>query len=141
MKREKAIKVYGGIYLQTGSSQIVFIDAQSRVVFRKQLRNELSLVLQELKPFKRNLEAAAVASTDRANLIVSGLLDAGYRLYLFHPPACDNDSKIGTSDETSADLLATTMRNILLQTDPPTGKSDRIASFSFRKFLKPLIQI
>ena len=79
------MRLYCGIDLHSNNSYVVVLDEQDGVVYRRRLRNDLGLVLQELAPFAGQLVGIAVESTFNWYWLVDGLMEAGYRVHLANP--------------------------------------------------------
>lgn len=76
------MRLYCGIDLHASNHYLVVLDEASRVVLERRQRNELSVVLSTLEPFREALEAVAVESTYNWYWLVDGLREAGYRVDL-----------------------------------------------------------
>jgi len=50
------MKLYGAIDLHSNNNVMVVINEQDQVVYQKRLRNDLSLVTQELSSYRRSLQ-------------------------------------------------------------------------------------
>jgi hypothetical protein len=57
------MKLYGGIDLYSNNSVIALLDKQGQVIYRQHLPNNLTLILTELKPHKRDIAGLVVEST------------------------------------------------------------------------------
>lgn len=74
---------YCGIDLHAKSSQICVIDEEGKKVGEANLKNDLSLILEFLKPFDNDLHIV-IESTINWYWIVDGLAEAGYKVKLAH---------------------------------------------------------
>jgi transposase len=74
--------LYCGIDLHARSMMVAIIDAKRALVYKEQLRNDPELLLQELAPYKEDLEGVALESTFNWYWLVDALMDDGYRLHL-----------------------------------------------------------
>ena len=54
------MKLYGAIDLHSNNNVTVVINEQDQVVYQKRLRNDLSLVVQELSSYRRALQGIVV---------------------------------------------------------------------------------
>ena len=52
------MKLYGGIDLHSTNSVVAVIDEQDKVVYRKQLPNDLATIRGSLEPYRERLEAS-----------------------------------------------------------------------------------
>ena len=68
-----------GIDLHATNSVVVVLDEENRVLYQKRLRNDLTLILTALAPYRVTLQGVAVESTYNWYWLVDGLMDAGYR--------------------------------------------------------------
>ena len=57
------MRLYSGIDLHSNMSWVVVLNELGKVVYRRKLLNELWRFLNELEPYKDNLELIAVEST------------------------------------------------------------------------------
>jgi len=57
------MRCYTGIDLHSNNSTVVVINEQDQVIYRKQLSNVLTVVLQALEPFRADLAGVVVEST------------------------------------------------------------------------------
>jgi transposase len=95
------MKLYGGIDLHSNNSVIAIIDKQDQVIYRQRLPNDLTLILTELKPYKRGIEGLVVESTYNWYWLVDGLMEAGYRLHLANTAAITQYNGLKYSDDDS----------------------------------------
>lgn len=54
---------YAGIDLHATNSVVVVIDDADRVLYQKRLRNDLSLILSAVEPYRATVQGIAVEST------------------------------------------------------------------------------
>ena len=78
---------YAGIDRHATNSVLVVIDEADRVLYQKRLRNDLSVILAALEPYRATVQGIAVESTYNWYWLVDGLMEAGYRVHLAHTPA------------------------------------------------------
>ena len=76
------MKLYCGIDLHSTNHWLTIIDEHSNRLVEKRLRNDLSLTLSELKPYREELTAIAIESTYNWYWPVDGLMAAGYQVKL-----------------------------------------------------------
>ena len=92
---------YAGIDLHSNNSVVVVIDDEERVRFRKRLRNDLSSVIRDLRPFEDKLLGVVVESTYNWYWLVDGLMDAGHCLHLANTAAIQQYSGLKHGDDES----------------------------------------
>lgn len=95
------MKYYGGIDLHGNNNVIAIIDEKDRVVFERQLSNDLNLVLTALKPYRDQLVGLVVESTFNWYWLVDGLMDVGYAVHLANPAAIEQYSGLKYADDKS----------------------------------------
>jgi transposase len=95
------MRLYCGIDLHSNNCYVVVLDEQDRVVYRRRLRNDLRLILQELAPFAEQLVGIAVESTFNWYWLVDGLMEAGYRVHLANPAAMQQYDGLKFADDRS----------------------------------------
>ena len=109
------MKLYGGIDLHSNNSVIALLNKQAQVIYRQRLPNDLTLILTELKPYKRGIQGLVVESTYNWYWLVDGLMEAGYRVHLANTTAITQYSGLKYSnDESDASWLAKLLRLGLL---------------------------
>lgn len=79
--------LYGGLDLHSRTTLIGILDEKFRRVYQKRVPNELTVILERLKPFKRYLHGIAVESTYNWYWLVDGLIASGYNVHLANPAA------------------------------------------------------
>ena len=109
------MKLYGGIDLHSNNSVLVLIDEEDRVIYEKRLKNDLTLILRELAPFRRKLTGLVVESTYNWYWLVDGLMEAGFGVHLANTAAIKQYEGLKhTDDRHDARWLAHLLRlNIL----------------------------
>jgi len=109
------MRCYTGIDLHSNNNTVVVINEQDQVIYRKQLSNVLTVVLQALEPFRAELAGVVVESTYNWYWLVDGLEGAGYRVHLANTAAIQQYSGLKYSDDNSdAAWLAHLLRLELL---------------------------
>lgn len=81
------MRLYGGIDLHNNNSVTVLLDEDDRMVLSKRLQNDMTLILNELRPFRDRIVGLAVESTFNWYWLVDGLMDAGYSVHLVNTAA------------------------------------------------------
>ncbi len=120
------MKLYGAVDLHGNNSVLVVMDEQDRVVYERRLPNELPMILSELAPYRKNVEAIAVESTYNWYWLVDGLMEAGYSVKLVNTTAVKTYAGLKyTGDEQDARHLAHLMRLGLLPTGYIYPKKER----------------
>ena len=105
------MKLYGGIDLHSNNSYVVLLNESNKTVYEKRLKNDLEVILQELEPYKGQVESLVVESTYNWYWQVDGLQKAGYKVRLANPSATQQYSGLKhTGDKTDATWLATMNR-------------------------------
>ena len=105
------MKLYGGIDLHSNNSFMTLTDGEDRIVFERQLPNDLGVVLQALKPFKKKVAGIVVESTFNWYWLVDGLMEAGYKMHLANTAAIEQyDGLKHTDDRSDARWLAQMLR-------------------------------
>ena len=95
------MRLYCGIDLHSNNSYLVVLDQDDGVVYRKRLRNDIRLILQELAPFSAQLVGVVVESTFNWYWLVDGLTEAGYQLHLANPNAMRQYDGLKHADDSS----------------------------------------
>ena len=73
---------YVGIDLHSDNNFIGIIDKKDCRVLSKKLPNDLDIVLNTLKPFKRKIKGVVIESTYNWYWLVDGLMDKKYKVHL-----------------------------------------------------------
>ena len=112
------MKLYCGIDLHSNNNVIVILDEADKVVYQKQLNNDLASILEQLSVYKGKITAIAIESTFNWYWLVDGLMDAGYTVKLVNTTAVQTYSGLKHStDKDDARWLAHLLRLKIL----PTG--------------------
>lgn len=105
------MKLYGGIDLHGNNSVIALLGEDNRAVYEKRLPNEISLILDELEPYRDRIRGLAVESTYNWYWLVDGLMDAGYDMHLVNTSAVIQYSGLKYADDNNdARWLANLLR-------------------------------
>ncbi len=108
------MKLYGAIDLHSTDSVVSLIDEQDRVLYQKRLDNNLTVILQQLSPYRSSLEGIAVESTYNWYWLVDGLMEADYRAHLVNTAAVQQYEGLKyTADHSDARWLAHLLRLVL----------------------------
>jgi transposase len=111
------VKLYAGIDLHSNNSFLVILDETDKVMHQKRLSNDLTMILEELTPYKEAIEGIVVESTYNWYWLVDGLQKAGYQLHLANTTAIHQYSGLKyTDDKSDAVWLARLLRLDILAT-------------------------
>ena len=128
------MRCYAGIDLHATNSVVVVLDEADRVLYQKRLRNDLTLILTALEPYRATVQGVVVESTYNWYWLVDGLMDAGYRVHLAHAPVLPQYSGLKhADDEHDAQWLAHLLRLGLLPTGYIYPKAERAVRDLLRK--------
>ena len=128
------MKLYGAIDLHSNNNVTVVINEQDQVVYQKRLRNDLSLVVQELSSYRRALQGIVVESTYNWYWLVDGLMERGYRLHLANTAAIQQYNGLKyTDDDSDARWLAHLLRLGILPEGYIYPKQERAVRDLLRK--------
>jgi len=120
---------YSGIDLHSNNSVVTITDEEDRVMAEKRLPNDLTKILDFLKPWKEELAGVVVESTFNWYWLVDGLQEAGYKVHLANTTAIKKyDGLKHSGDETDARHLAHLLRLGILPTGtilPPEQRTVR----------------
>src|SRR4030067_1451070 len=106
---------YSGIDLHSNNSVVTITDEEDRVMAEKRLPNDLTRILDFLKPWKEELAGVVVESTFNWYWLVDGLQEAGYRVLLANTAAIKQYEGLKhRGDESDARQLAHLLRLGLL---------------------------
>ena len=81
---------YVGIDLHSDNNFIGIIDKKDCRILSKKLPNDLDVVLNTLKPFKRKIKGVVIESTYNWYWLVDGLMDKNTKYTLPTPPRCSS---------------------------------------------------
>lgn len=94
------MKLYAGVDLHSNNNYLGIIDQKDKRVYKKKLPNELSKVLEELEPYRKEMEGVVVESTFNWYWLVDGLMGNGYKVHLANPCAIKQYDGLKHSDDT-----------------------------------------
>lgn len=128
------MKLYSAIDLHSNNSVLVILDENDKVVYERRHPNELPVILAELAPYKKKIQAIAVESTYNWYWLVDGLMEAGYIVKLVNTAAVKVYEGLKyTGDEHDARHLAHLLRLGVLPTGHIHPKEDRAVRDLLRK--------
>ena len=82
------MSLYAGMDLHSSNTYLGIMDDKFKRVFKKRLKNDLSLILSTLEPYREDLNGIVVESTYNWYWLVDGLMDAGHgKIHLANPCA------------------------------------------------------
>ena len=81
------MKLYAGVDLHCNNNYLGIIDEDGNRIFRKKLPNDINVIRNTLKPFRKDMEGIVVESTFNRYWLVDGLKDDRYRVHLANPTA------------------------------------------------------
>jgi transposase len=90
---------YVGIDLHSDNNYIGIIDKKDCRILSKKLSNDLDMVLNTLKPFKRKIKGVVVESTYNWYWLVDGLMDKKYKVHLANPSQMQQYSGMKYTDD------------------------------------------
>jgi transposase len=91
--------LYAGCDLHGNNNLIGIIDGEGKRVFKRRLSNDLVLIRDTLKPFRKELVGIVVESTYNWYWLVDGLMEEGYRVHLANPSAIQKYSGLKHGDD------------------------------------------
>jgi len=94
------MKLYAGVDLHSNNNHIGIRNEENKRLYKKKLQNELSVVLEELEPYREKLEGVVVESTFNWYWLVDGLMENGYLVHLANPSAIKQYEGLKHSDDT-----------------------------------------
>jgi len=111
------MKIYVGIDLHSNNNFVVLINEENKAIYKRRLPNELTALLEALKPYQNSIEGIVVESTYNWYWLADGLQEAGYKVHLANVAANTQYSGIKcTGDESDALWLANLLRLNILST-------------------------
>ena len=135
------MKLYCGIDLHSSNHWLTVIDADGKRLIEKRLRNDLSVTLAVLEPFRASLEVIAIESTYNWYWLVDGLMEAGYQVKLVNTSAVTQYEGLKHSDDRDdAFHLAHLLRLGILPTGYIYPKKERAVRDLLRQRIR-LVQL
>jgi transposase len=92
-------KLYAGTDLHGNNNYLGIIDKQGKKVFKKRLPNNPEAILEELKPFKKEIVGIVVESTFNWYWLVDSLMHEGYKVHLANPAAIQQYTGLKHADD------------------------------------------
>ena len=128
------MKLYAAIDLHSNNSVLVVLDEHDRAVYERRLPNDLPMILSQLKPHRKKIQAIAVESTYNWYWLVDGLMDMGYKVKLVNTAAVKiYDGMKYSGDEHDARHLAHLLRLGILPTGYIYPREERAVRDLLRK--------
>lgn len=93
------MRLYVGDDLHANNNFLALVDRKGKRVHQKKLPNDLSVILQFLKPIQRDIVGIVVESTFNWYWLVDGLMEAGYKVHLANPSAIQQYSGLKHVDD------------------------------------------
>jgi transposase len=93
------MKLYGGIDLHSNNCVVALLDEQDHVVYQKRLGNDLDYLLEQLAPYRTEIQGLVVESTFNWYWLVDGLMEAGYQMHLANTAAIQQYAGLKYSDD------------------------------------------
>ncbi len=125
---------YLGIDLHSTTCVLGMVDQKGGRIFHRKLPNDLPVLLETLRRYKRRIKEVAVESTYNWYWMVDGLREAGYCVRLGHPSAFKRYEGLKYSDDKhDAFWLAEMLRLHILPTAFIYPKAQRMVRDLLRK--------
>src|SRR5271169_1378377 len=93
------MRLYTGFDLHSNNSFVGIIDEDGGRLWKKKLRNEPSLILETIRPFKKDIEGIVVESTYNWYWLVDLLMKDGYHVHLANPSRVQQYSGLKHGDD------------------------------------------
>jgi transposase len=93
--------LYGGIDLHANNSVIVLLNEPDQVRYHQRVANHLPTMLEQLAPYRADLQGVVVESTYNWYWLVDGLMEADYQGHLANPAAIQQYSGLKHTDDRS----------------------------------------
>jgi transposase len=93
------MKLYVGDDLHGNNNFLAMVDRKGKRMEQKKLPNDLSVILEYLKPHQKEIVGIVVESTFNWYWLVDGLMDAGYKVHLANPSAIQQYSGLKHVDD------------------------------------------
>ena len=93
------MKLYVGDDLHANNNFLAMVDRKGKRLEQKKLPNDLSVILEYLKPHQKEIVGIVVESTFNWYWLVDGLMDAGYKVHLANPSAIQQYSGLKHVDD------------------------------------------
>jgi len=93
------MRLYVGEDLHANNNFLAMVDRKGKRVEQKKLPNDLSVILEFLKPYQKEIVGIVVESTFNWYWLVDGLMDSGYKVHLANPSAIQQYSGLKHADD------------------------------------------
>jgi transposase len=93
------MRLYVGEDLHASNNFLAMVDQKGKRVEQKKLPNDLSVILELLKPHQKEIVGIVVESTFNWYWLVDGLMDFGYKVHLANPSAIQQYSGLKHVDD------------------------------------------
>ena len=93
------MKLYTGFDLHSSNSYIGIIDESGKRAFNRKLPNDPAIIVDTLRPFRKDITDIAVESTYNWYWLVDLLMAEGYRVHLANPSAIQKYAGLKYSDD------------------------------------------
>jgi transposase len=93
------MRLYVGEDLHANNNFLAMVDRKGKRVEQKKLPNDLSVILEFLKPYQKEVVGIVVESTFNWYWLVDGLMDSGYKVHLANPSAIQQYSGLKHADD------------------------------------------
>jgi transposase len=93
------MRLYVGEDLHANNNFLAMVDREGKRVEQKKLPNDLSVILEFLKPYQKEIVGIVVESTFNWYWLVDGLIDSGYKVHLANPSAIQQYSGLKHADD------------------------------------------
>jgi len=91
--------LYVGLDLHANNNYLAVVDRKGKRLDQKKLSNDLALILEFMKPIKKEMAGVVVESTFNWYWLVDGLMEAGYKVHLANPSAIQQYCGLKHSDD------------------------------------------
>src|SRR5271169_190186 len=93
------MRLYTGFDLHSTNTFVGIIDEEGERLWKKKLRNDPSLILETLQPFKKDIEGIVVESTYNWYWLVDLMMEEGYQVHLANPSRVQQYSGLKHGDD------------------------------------------
>lgn len=93
------MRLYVGEDLHANNNFLAMVDRKGKRVEQEKLPNDLSVILEFLKPYQKEIVGIVVESTFNWYWLVDGLMDSGYKVHLANPSAIQQYSGLKHADD------------------------------------------
>ena len=93
------MRLYVGVDLHANNNFLAMVDRKGKRREQKKLPNDLSVILEFLRPHQKEIVGLVVESTDNWYWLVDGLMEGGYPVHLANPSAIQQYSGLKHADD------------------------------------------